>query len=459
MSNAPDTAPSGEDVPARLSPTEARRVAELIGSHDLMRHLPVEALAELVARGTCVTFAPDEFLMRRGERSEFALLLMEGTADVFIETAYEDVHLATCAGPAVVGEIGAFTGAPRTAHVRARTPIKAIRIGAPDLTQAGHSHPDFLGVALGQIGARFNTFNQAVGFYSTALNALERQDFDLKLLDDLRNPLPELANFAQSFRRLAEEIMVRQAQRREMASAAAIQRAMLPEPMPSAALGHRAEIHARMQPAKEVGGDFYDMFLLPDGRLVVSVGDVSGKGTPASLFMSAVQTALRYVLRHERDLATALRIVNELLCATNREDMFVTLFCAVLDLDKGTLDYCNCGHGDSLIVRADGTLERPVISSIAVGIADHARFTAERTTLVPGERLFLFTDGLGDAFNDKEVQFGEARVEAAVRAAGDLPTADFVASVVGEVVRFAGAAPQYDDITALCLTYRGPAAA
>lgn len=459
MSSAFSNGTPCEDLTARLSPSDALRLANLVSSHPLMSHLPIEALADLVARGTCVVFAPGEFLMRRGETSDFALFLVEGTADVFIDTAYEDVHLAACTGPAVVGEIGAFTGVPRTAHVRATSPVRALRISAQDLTQAGHAHPDFLAAALGQIGTRFATFNQAVGFYSTALNALERQDFDLRLLDDLRNPLPELANFAQSFRRLAEEIMVRQAQRREMASAAAIQRAMLPETLKAAELSERAEVHAHMQPAMEVGGDFYDLFLLSDGRLVVTVGDVSGKGTPASLFMSSVQTALRYVLRHEADLSAALGIVNELLCATNREDMFVTLFCGVLDLDTGELNYCNCGHGDCLILRADCTLERPKVSSIAVGLADHARFRAERTQLAPGDRLFLFTDGLGDATDLSEAQFGEERLEAAVKAACGKPTAEFVAHVLGEVERFTGDAPQFDDITALALTYRGPAQA
>ncbi len=458
MSGSEPIASPGDDMPARLSPTDALRVAEQVCAHPLMKQLPLEALAHLVARGTCVTFAPGEFLMRRGETSEFALLLMEGEADVFIDTAYEDVHLATSRGPAVVGEIGAFTGAPRTAHVKAKTPVTAIRITAQDITQAGHAHPAFLSAALGQIGARFATFNQAVGFYSTALNALEHQEFDLRLLDDLRNPLPELANFAQSFRRLAEEIMVRQAQRREMASAAAIQRAMLPEAVDPQMLGHRADIHAHMQPAKEVGGDFYDLFLLADGRLVVTVGDVSGKGTPASLFMSSVQTALRYVLRHESDLATALRIVNELLCATNSESMFVTLFCGVLDLQTGVLDYCNCGHSDCLILRTDCTLERPKVSSVAVGLADHARFRAERAQLQPGDRLFLFTDGVGDASNAAEEQFGEERLEATVRAACGQETAAFVNSILDAVANFVGDAPQFDDITALALTYRGAAA-
>lgn len=459
MTQPSDLALSDDGGPPRLPPDEARRVAALVGGHPIMGTLPLDALADLVAGGALAAFAPGEFLLRRGETSDFALLLVEGTAHVFIDTPYGDVHLADVHGPAVVGEVAAFTGVPRTAHVQAMNTIRAVRIGAQALKEAGRAHPPFLEAALRQIGGRLETFNRAVGFYSSALNALERHDFDMRLLDDLRNPLPELANFAASFRRLAEEIMVRQALRREMESATAIQRAMLPEPMEPADLGHRGEIQACMRPAKEVGGDFYDMFPLPDGRLVMSVGDVSGKGVPAALFMSATQTALRYVLRRESDLATAIGIVNELLCATNSESMFVTLFSAVLNLDDGTLDYCNCGHLDVMVLRRDGTTDILPPVGMAVGILDRARFGAQRVTLAPGDRLFLFTDGLPDAADPADNPFGEDRLREVTEAAREKAGTAFVDHILDAVERFAQGAAQFDDITLLVLTYGGPNAA
>ena len=449
------TGGSAATLAARPSPAEANALAALVGSHEIFREMPTEALAALIARGTCVSFAPGEFLVQQGEESDFALILVDGTVEVGIDTGYDHVSLATAAAPAVVGEIGPFTGVARTANVKALSEVVAVRIAAPDLIAAGHAHPGFLSAVMRQLGRRFETFNRAIGFYSNALDALERHNFDMRLLEDLRNPLPELASFAGSFRRLAEEIMVRQAHRRDMASAAAIQRSMLPEPLEARILDERAEIAAEMRPAQEVGGDFYDYFVLPDDRIVLCVGDVSGKGVPASLFMSATQTALRYVLRHERDLARAVTIVNELLCATNSESMFVTLFCGVLDLKTGVLDYCNCGHGNCLLLRADCSLEVPVVSSMALAVYDQATFRSERLALGAGDRLFVFTDGMTDAINADEEQFGEQRLAEAVRASCGLASQVFIRQVLATVDEFSGGAPQFDDITALAVTVGG----
>lgn len=454
----PPTDPSlSEAAAACLPPEEAHRIAGMVRDHELFRELPEAALTELVARGIRVVFHPGEFLMRRGEASDYALLIIDGTCDITIDTAYDHAHLATATGPGVVGEIGAFTGVPRTASVRARTQVSAVRLAAGDLAAAGQAHPAFLFGVMRQIGGRYATFNRAFGFYSNALNALERQDFDMRLLDELQNPLPELVDFSQSFRRLAQEIMGRQAHRREMANAAAIQRAMLPPSLPSQALGFRAEVHAEMRPATEVGGDFFDFFPLPRDRMVVTIGDVSGKGIPASLFMGAAQTAIRYVLRNEDELGEGVRIANDLLCATNSEVMFVTLFCGVLDLKTGQLDYCNCGHTDCMILRADGRLERPTPTGIALGLMEERAFPAVRTQLDPGDRLFLFTDGLTDATNADGEAYGEERLEEAALRLRPLDNQPFITRLLDEIEAFCLGASPFDDVTAVGMTFLGEA--
>ena len=180
------------------------------------------------------------------------------------------------------------------------------------------------------------------------------------------------------------------------------------------------------------------------------------KGTPAALFMSATQTALRMVLRSEQDLAVAVARVNDLLCATNGEDMFVTLFCGVIDLDTGLLTYCNCGHTDCMILTADGRLERPVATGPALAMMEGARTRAATVALAPGDRLFLFSDGLTDAFNPAGEGFGEARLEASARAAiaaaPDLSAAAFLTGLLDTVTGWADSAPQFDDMTALAVT-------
>lgn len=446
----PDPTVPGGTAPAALA------AAQVMARHPYFAGFPLEALSALIAGGEWMDVAAGTRLLCRGDIGTFALLVFEGTAVVTIDTPYEHVQLAQLQAPAVIGEIAAFTGVARTAHVDALTPIRAVRLSAEALEAAGRVHPDLLSAVMRQFGRRFETFNQVFGFYANALNALERRNFDLALLDDLRNPLPEMVDFSHSFRRLAEAIMSRAAERREMANAAAIQRAMLPPPLPAETLAGQADIFAAMRPAKDVGGDFYDYFLIDGRRLVVTLGDVAGKGTPAALFMSATQTALRMVLRSEPDLAVAVARVNELLCATNGEDMFVTLFCGVIDLDTGLLTYCNCGHTDCMILRADGGLERPAATGPALAMMEGARTRAATVSLAPGDRLFLFSDGLTDAFNPAEEAFGEARLEAAAQAAlaaaPDLPAATFITGLLDTATRWADTAPQFDDMTALAVT-------
>ncbi|MFS8035613.1 PP2C family protein-serine/threonine phosphatase [Xanthobacter sp. AM11] len=451
------TPPTRDEAEARpLGPGEAAAAARRMAQHPYFVDFPEADLAAVIAEGEIVTAPPGTRLIHRGDTGSFALLVLEGTTVVTIDTAYERVELARHAAPAVVGEIAAITGVVRTAHVDALTPIRAVRVSAGTLDAAGQTHPALLSALMRQFGHRFETFNRAFGFYANALNALEQHDFDLRLLDELRNPLPEMVNFAHSFRRLAEAIMLRVAERREMASAAAIQRAMLPPPLPRDALGGRADICAEMRPAKNVGGDFYDYFLIDANRLVVSLGDVSGKGTPAALFMCATQTALRMELRSEKDLAHAIAAVNDLLCATNSEDLFVTLFCAVIDLSTGEVCYCNCGHTEGMVLRADGSVERAGPTGMALAILEGAQPRAARLRLAAGDRLFLFSDGLTDAVDTCEAVFGEERLDAAVAQRRHLPVGAFVPDLIDAIAAYSGEAPQFDDMTALAVAFAGP---
>ncbi len=171
---------------------------------------------------------------------------------------------------------------------------------------------------------------------------------------------------------MAAQIAQKRAHEAEMASAAAIQRAMLPSMQPSDFAEGQLDIFAHMIPAREVGGDLYDIVKLDENRVVITIGDVCGKGIPASLFMAITQTVMRLVVRSGQDLQAEINAANKLLVANNREDMFTTLFCGVIDVPSGTMTYCNCGHNPPLVLRRGESTFEP-LRNCGPPLGDHRR--------------------------------------------------------------------------------------
>jgi phosphoserine phosphatase RsbU/P len=181
----------------------ASDIAVLLQSHPLFAEADLAALTKLLSCGQMLTLRPGDVLIRQGEASDSAHIIIEGSGTIRIETSYGTVNLSTVSAPTLVGEIGVFMGVPRTATIEATMPLRALRIDSGDLQKFGSENPQFLAAVMMQVGRRFQAFNHAVGFYSNALQALRQHDFDLRLLDDLKAPLPELVDFTHSFRRLA----------------------------------------------------------------------------------------------------------------------------------------------------------------------------------------------------------------------------------------------------------------
>jgi sigma-B regulation protein RsbU (phosphoserine phosphatase) len=210
-----------------------------------------------------------------------------------------------------------------------------------------------------------------------------------------------------------------------------------------------------MQAAREVGGDFYDFFILPDGRLGLVIADVSGKGMSAALFMAVTRTLLRMVALSGVDAAQCLSTVNALLAADNPEMMFVTAHYATLDPATGALEYASAGHPPPLLVGAEGAVrELPGCDGIVLGVRPAQEYPLRRQTLAPDEVLFLYTDGVTEAADPAGNLFGEERLAATLAPHGGLHCQDLLAAVVREVMAFAASAPQADDITCLALRYR-----
>jgi phosphoserine phosphatase RsbU/P len=428
-------------------------IAALLHSHPLFADTDLVSLTELLGRGRLLTLRSGEVLLRQDDTSDAAYVVIEGLASIHVETSYGRVTLSTVSAPSVVGEIGVFTGVPRTATIEATTPLLVLRIESCVLQKFGGDHPKFLATVMMQVGRRFQAFNKAFGLYSNALKALREHDFDPHVLDDLKAPLPELVDFAHSFLCLAEEILARRTHREEMSSAVAIQRAMLPPQMLPPHFGIALDLFAQMLPARDIGGDFYDYFMLDDRRLAVTIGDVSGKGIPAALYMAAAQTALRVTLRQQPTISAGVAAANNLLVANNDEAMFATLFCAIIDIWDGIGSACNCGHPAPLLLRRAGNRDRIISSSLPLGLKINAQFKAEPVTMRDGDTLFLWTDGLSDALNIAGERYGEQRLEQFVSRLSTDDAKSYVIATTGAVTEFASGTPQFDDLTALAFVY------
>jgi PAS domain S-box-containing protein len=232
-----------------------------------------------------------------------------------------------------------------------------------------------------------------------------------------------------------------------------IQMSMVPGRFPVLA---GAELWGTLRPAREVGGDFYDFFMPSPDELWLCIGDVSGKGVPAALLMAVTKTLIKSFATQERAPADVLRRVNEELSRENENAMFVTAFLARLNLVSGGLRYTNAGHNPPLVRRAGGTVERYATRhGVALGAAEGASYGESSATLLPGDTLLLYTDGVSEALDAGGGFFTEARLQEVVRQTPAGSARTLATAVVAAVDIFADGAEQADDITLLSLRY-GP---
>jgi sigma-B regulation protein RsbU (phosphoserine phosphatase) len=251
--------------------------------------------------------------------------------------------------------------------------------------------------------------------------------------------------------RLLGETSARERFENELNIARDIQLGLLPIPLPRD-ISAQVELRAAMQPAKEVGGDLYDYFTLPDGSLCFAIGDVSDKGVPAALFMAVTRTLIRAAAEDETDPALIVQRVNNRLSENNPNMMFVTLLLGVLNLESGELAWVNAGHPPPAVVLAtDGTVRiLKGRSGPACGVVEDVRYDCLQARLEPGEILLGYTDGVTDAVNRQGLQYGDARLMARLsQPVGG--AAELTKAVLDDVYRFSDNADPFDDITLIAV--------
>ncbi|MBQ7796418.1 MAG: SpoIIE family protein phosphatase [Lachnospiraceae bacterium] len=249
-------------------------------------------------------------------------------------------------------------------------------------------------------------------------------------------------------------VVERERMKSELEIAAKIQSGYLPKSFGKFNKMPDVHIAARMKPAKEVGGDFYDVFQIDEDRLCFLIADVSGKGVPASLFMTVAKTHIKNYMSLDMPLAEMAERVNNQLNEDNDEELFVTVFICVLDVKNHTLSFVNGGHNKPCISRAGGAFEMMDCKvDFVFGMMEDMPYREQKTTLMPGDKFYLYTDGVTEAFNDKEELFGDDRLVETLNRHMDIAGEPdrLLDTMYEELHTFANGADQSDDITMVYL--------
>ena len=247
--------------------------------------------------------------------------------------------------------------------------------------------------------------------------------------------------------------------RTELSLAARIQAAMLPDVFPPFPERKEFDLYALMDPARDVGGDFYDFFLIDNDHLCLVIADVSGKGIPGALFMTISKVIVENTVMNGNGPAQVLESVNEIICAHNREEMFVTVWLGILEISTGKLTAANAGHEYPAVTKPGGCFE--LIKdphSFVIGGMDGVKYKEYELQIEPGSRLFVYTDGVPEAADSNDRQFGTQRMLEALNENPAASAKEIICSVRLAVDRFTAEAEQFDDMTMLCLEYNGGSA-
>lgn len=280
-------------------------------------------------------------------------------------------------------------------------------------------------------------------------------------------PFTEVGRIASRYNQLMESLEVtvkdltattvaKERMESELSVGRQIQMSMLPLMFPIFPTREEFSVFAKVKPAREVGGDFYDIFFIDDNQVCFCIADVSDKGVPAALFMAVSKTLLKSKTTSEFSTATIVNRVNTELAKENENCMFVTLFLAILDIRTGNMVYTNGGHNPPLIRRADGTIAwLSDLHGPVVGVREEIQYKESRLEISRGDTMLLYTDGVTEAVNTDNRFYGTQKLEAILKGPENSSAEELVHTVIRSVDDFSAGAKQADDITALAFQYLG----
>jgi phosphoserine phosphatase RsbU/P len=386
-----------------------------------------EIIQRLVDTANERRFAPGQIILEEGAIGREMMVILEGQVEVLKGQGSEEIFLASRGAGEIFGEMAFIEALPRFATIRAMEPTLVLEFSESDLRAALILQPELL-------------------FYTTQLLSSRLRQAELQLIADLQQKNRELLIAYQELQQAQAALIDKERMEHEMQLARDLQKSILPEEFPRLP-GFDCAAHS--VPARQVGGDFYDIFMLDKHCVGLVIADVSDKGMPAALYMALSRSLIRAEARRKESPREVLLNVHRLLLEITQSNMFVTVFYGVLDVDKHKLTYVRAGHDLPLLVRpaqdectflrAKGTL---------LGMNIPITLEEVQIDLQVGDFLVLYTDGVTDANSPSGELFGADRLRESMCALTDATAQEVCDMIFKRVEQFQTSASQYDDITA-----------
>jgi len=415
-------------------------------------------------------------LFRQGDQADCLYFVEQGELAVVLEVPGAGRVPVRRFGPGqCIGEMAIYRREPRTATIEALSSARLWRLTAdqlllveqtqPALAAAMHRHVAGLlaeRVSYGNTELKDPLARLAHAIRGLAASNFGESDWDRTAVATAARRPDEVGAVAGAMEHLVTRLQTyldelrtatarREAIESELRIAGEIQSSFLPTAL-SASQRTRVDFAARIKPAREAGGDLYDGFFLDDGRFFLVVGDVSGKGVSAALFMAVTATAIRAFATATPQPGELMSRVNRLLCERNETMQFVTAFAALLDPATGALSWTNCGHPLPFIARADGTLVTlDAKRATPLAVFDLDAYATHQASLAPGDTLVIYTDGVSEAMNAAETLYGDERLQTLLANRRFVSADAAVDVVLTDVLAYQADAPQADDITVIAL--------
>lgn len=393
-------------------------VAHIVTQHELFRGFPEELIEQIVSQSEIRQLAAGEVLIHPGIANHTLFLLIDGEIRVIIEKNKTQISIPIAAGECL-GEMSLVEGQPTSASAVCHTDIQVLAITEDVFWNVLLGNRQGVRNLLSMMAQRLHRNNQAL------------------------------------IKEIEEQLQYKQLQK-DLTTAGKIQANIVPDGANLFPNRPEIDVYALTQQARAVGGDFYDALALDQDRIYFAIGDATGKGMPAALFMMRTFTSLRFLVSNLLEFGEVMTALNDTLAKKNDDMMFVSLWAGILNLKTGVLRYVNGGHHPPFIA-AGGQPFQPLHAPDGpiIGVVEEAQFEVATLQLTAGDTLFLYTDGLPEAYDPNKEAFENERIEAALNSLPPLSMQSLVHRMEAEVAAFVKDAPTHDDLTMLAFRYLG----